>query len=50
MGEQGLSGQGRSDDRHGRRKQEHAPSAERQPHQEAKGNKDTDKAHISNLL
>src|SRR5262249_6745685 len=46
MGEQGFSGQGGSDHRHGWRKEEHAPSAERQPHQEAKGNKDTGESHI----
>src|SRR5579871_1313401 len=50
MGEQGLSGESSSDDRDKRRKEQHAPPAEREPDQKAKGNDDSDETHGSDLL
>src|SRR5262249_38077876 len=45
VGEHWLSGEGRSQERYGRREKEHTPSAKREPDQQAEGNEDSDEAH-----
>src|SRR6516162_7809853 len=45
MGEQGLAGERRSNNRHGRGEEQHAPAAEREPDEETKGDEDSGEAH-----
>src|SRR5262245_41383810 len=45
MGEQGLLSECHSDERHGRREEQHAPASEREPEEETKGNENSDEAH-----